>query len=57
MTFDAKLALRKLREDYDWRGPGGKAQRHLVIPRKLAKIILDAAQPDNPTTEEPDDDA
>jgi hypothetical protein len=57
LTFDAKLALRKLREDYDWRGPGGKAQRHLVIPRKLAKIILDAAQPDNPTTEEPDDDA
>jgi hypothetical protein len=57
LTFDPKLALKKLREDYDWRGPGGKAQRHLVIPRKLARIILDAAEPNNPTAEDPIDDA
>jgi hypothetical protein len=57
LTFDAKLALKKLRADYDWRGPSGKAQRHLVISRKLARIILDAADPHNLTAEDPPDDA
>jgi hypothetical protein len=55
MTFDVKAELKKLREDYEWRTPQGKAQRHLTIHRKLARIILDAIEPNN--TMESDHDA
>lgn len=57
MTFDPKTALAKLRADYDWRGPGGKAQRHIVVPRKLVKLLLDTLDPSTPTAPEPEDDA
>jgi len=57
MTFDPKAALAKLRADYDWRSPNGKAQRHIVIPRQLVKLVLDALDPETPTadTEETND--
>jgi hypothetical protein len=46
MTFKLDEALTKLRADYNWRSPHGKAQRSLVIERQLARLILMKFEPD-----------
>lgn len=35
-----KRALRKLQADFDWRGPSGKPQSILTLPRDDAEAIL-----------------
>jgi hypothetical protein len=42
---DYEETIKRLRADYDWRGPSGKAQRHLVVPRHLVKALLDVLDP------------
>jgi hypothetical protein len=34
-------ALEKLRADLDWRGPGGKTQGTICLPRELALTVLE----------------
>jgi hypothetical protein len=41
MKTQLELAIEKLRTDLDWRGPGGKMMRNIVLPRELALAVLD----------------
>jgi hypothetical protein len=52
MTFNLEDSLKKLRTDYDWRSPSKKAQRHIVIPRELVRIVLEKLDPSNPVAED-----
>jgi hypothetical protein len=41
MKTQLELAVEKLRTDLDWRGPGGKTMRNIVLPREQALAVLD----------------